>query len=265
MGGREFLPNRVAMSRARTAAMNALEIDELLPEAHTALGFVRWRFDWDWAGADRAFRRAIELNPNSPDVHFGYVAYLTPMGRFQEGMAHAKRAIELDPLTPQWRRRIGQVYIFSRQYDEALDAFREALEFDPDRAGVHYWFGWIYREKGMYEEAIAEFRKALGDGPPPPPVVGHLGNAYARAGRVREARECLRELKQRSKVDTVGTYAVAFIHAGLGEKEQAFEWLEKAYAERDQGMLYLKVDPTLDPLRSDPRFQDLLRRMRFPL
>ena len=116
----------------------------------------------------------------------------------------------------------------------------------------------------MYEEAIAEYRKELGDGPRYPPVVGHLGNAYARAGRVREARECLRELKQRSKVDTVGTYGVAFIHAALGEKDEAFEWLEKAYEERDQGMLYLKVDPTLDPLRSDPRFQDLLRRMNFP-
>jgi TolB-like protein/Tfp pilus assembly protein PilF len=264
MGGREFLPNREAMSRARTAAMKALEIDESLPEAHMALGWVRARFDWDWAGADRSYRRAIELNPNSPDAHFGYSLYLGPMGRFQEGIAHAKRAVELDPLTPQRRRRIGQLYFFSREYDQALGAFREALEFDPNLGGFHFYLGWIYREKGMYEEAVAEFRKELGDGPRGPLVVGHLGNAYARAGREREARECLRELKQRSKVDTVGTYEVAFIHAGLGEKDEAFDWLEKAYAERDQGMLYLKVDPALDPLRSDRRFEDFLRRMNFP-
>jgi TolB-like protein/Tfp pilus assembly protein PilF len=264
LGGHEFLSNKEAMSRARTAALKALEIDETVPEAHMALGWVRAVFDWDWAGADRAFRRAIELNPNSPDAHFGYSGYLAPMGRFQEGMAHAQRALELDPLTPQRRRRIGQMHYFSRQYDRALGTFRAALEFDPELGGAHFWLGWIYREKGMFEEAIAEFRKALGDEPRQPPTVGHLGNAYARAGRVREARECLRELKQRSKVDTVGTYEVAFIHAGLGEKDEAFEWLEKAYADRDQGMLYLKVDPTLDPLRSEPRFHDLLRRMNFP-
>jgi tetratricopeptide (TPR) repeat protein len=264
LGGHEFLSNKEAMSRARTAALKALEIDETVPEAHMALGWVRAVFDWDWAGADRAFRRAIELNPNSPDAHFGYSGYLAPMGRFQEGMAHAQRALELDPLTPQRRRRIGQMHYFSRQYDRALGTFRAALEFDPELGGAHFWLGWIYREKGMFEEAIAEFRKALGDEPRQPPTVGHLGNAYARTGRVREARECLRELKQRSKVDTVGTYEVAFIHAGLGEKDEAFEWLEKAYADRDQGMLYLKVDPTLDPLRSEPRFHDLLRRMNFP-
>ena len=125
-------------------------------------------------------------------------------------------------------------------------------------------FGWIYREKGMYEEAIAEFREALKKEPGAAAIVGHLGNAYARAGRVREARDCLRQLKQRSDVETVGTYGVAIIHAGLGEKDQAFEWLEKAYEVRDQGMRFLKVDQTLDPLRSDPRFQDLLRRMNFP-
>ena len=130
--------------------------------------------------------------------------------------------------------------------------------------GIHYLFGWVYREKGMYEEAIAEFRELLKQNPRAAAALAHLGNAYARAGRVREARECLRQLKQRSDVEPVETYSLAMIHAGLGEKDQAFEWLEKAYEERDQGLLFLKVGPDLDPLRSDPRYQDLLRRMNFP-
>jgi tetratricopeptide (TPR) repeat protein len=171
--------------------------------------------------------------------------------------------VELDPLTP-WRRfGIARVYIFTRQFDQALRAYREVLEFDPNMSS-HFTLAWIYREKGMYEEAIAEFREILKQDPGAAAALGHLGNAYARAGRVREARECLRKLKQRSNADKVGTYEVAFIHAGLGEKDQAFEWLEKAYEARDQGLSFLKVDPTLDPLRSDPRFQDLLRRMNFP-
>jgi pentatricopeptide repeat protein len=116
----------------------------------------------------------------------------------------------------------------------------------------------------MYEEAIAEFRELLKQNPRAAPALADLGNAYARAGRVREARECLRELKQRSDVETIGNYPIAMIHAGLGEKDQAFEWLEKAYEVRDLGVTFLKIDPTLDPLRSDPRFQDLLRRMNFP-
>jgi tetratricopeptide (TPR) repeat protein len=170
--------------------------------------------------------------------------------------------VELDPLTPGRRHGIVWAYFYARQFDQALRVYREALEFDPN---MHWriMFGCIYREKGMYEEAIAEFRESLKK-PGAAFGLGHLGNAYARAGRVREARECLRKLKQRSNADKVGTYQVALIHAGLGEKDQAFEWLEKAYEERHQGLSFLKVDPALDPLRSDPRFQDLLRRVNLP-
>jgi tetratricopeptide (TPR) repeat protein len=244
--------------------MKALEIDESLPEAHTALAQVQSRLDWNWAGAERGFKRALELNPNSADAHAGYSFHLAQMGRSEESMAHAKRAVELDPLTLERRHHIARVYFLARQFDQALRVEREALEFDPNLTN-HFMFGWIYREKGMYEEAIAEFREALKKNPGGAAyIVAHLGNAYARAGRVREARECLRQLKQRSDVEAVGTYGIAIIHAGLGEKDPAFEWLEKAYEERDQGLSFLRVDATLDPLRSDPRFQDLLRRMNFP-
>ena len=243
--------------------MTALEIDESLPEAHFDLAQVQGRLDWDWAGAERGYKRALELDPNSADAHDRYSFHLAIMGRFEEGIAHAKRAVELDPLTPGHRLGIGRAYFFARQFDQALRAAREALEFDSN-PGIHYLFGWVYREKGMYEEAIAEFRELLKQDPRAAAALAHLGNTYARAGRVREARECLRQLKQRSDVETVATYGIAIIHAGLGEKDQAFEWLEKAYEVRDQGMGFLKVDPDLDPLRSDPRFQDLLRRMNFP-
>jgi serine/threonine-protein kinase len=256
------LSNRDALSRARTAAMTALEIDESLPEAHFDLAQVQGRLDWDWAGAERGYKRALELDPNSADAHGWYSFHLIIMGRFEEGIAHAKRAVELDPLSGG-RLGIGRAYFFARQFDQALRAAREALEFGSN-PGIHYLFGWVYREKGMYEEAIAEFRELLKQKPRAAAALAHLGNAYARAGRVREARECLRQLKQRSDVEPVETYGVAIIHAGLGEKDQAFEWLERAYEVRDQGLLFLKVGPDLDPLRSDPRFQDLLRRMNFP-
>jgi eukaryotic-like serine/threonine-protein kinase len=257
------LSNRDALSRARTAAMTALEIDESLPEAHFDLAQVQSRLDWDWAGAERGYKRALELDPNSAAAHDKYMFHLTIMGRFEEGIAHAKRAVELDPLTPRHRLGIGRAYYFARQFDQALRAAREALEFGSN-PGIHYLFGWVYREKGMYEEAIAEFRELLKQDPRAAAALAHLGNTYARAGRVREARECIRQLKQRSGVETVETYGVAMIHAGLGEKDQAFEWLEKAYEMRDQGLSFLKVGPELDPLRLDARFQDLLRRMNFP-
>jgi eukaryotic-like serine/threonine-protein kinase len=261
LGINGFLSNREANTRVRTAAMRALEIDESLAEAHTALAGVRWLLDWDWAAADRQFKRAIELNPNSADAHDDYNFYLLAMDRLEEALAHGRRVVELDPLTP-WRRQcIGLAYYFARQFDEALSAFKAAMEVDPDLR-FHFYVGWIYREKGMYEEAIAEFRKGLESTPGRPHLLGHLGNAYARAGRAREARECLRKLKDRSRDENVGTYEVAFIHAALGEKDEAFEWLERAYVERNQGMAFLRVDPPIDPLRSDPRFERMLRRMK---
>jgi tetratricopeptide (TPR) repeat protein len=255
------LPNREALSRARTAAMTALQIDESLPEAHIDLAQVQSRLDWDWAGAERGFKRALELDPNSADAHRWYGYHLAQMGRSEESIAHAKRAVELDPLTPMNRGALARVYFMARQFDQGLRVEKESSQFKSELGNLHF-FGWVYREKGMYEEAIAEFREALKQNPRA--GLAHLGNTYARAGRVREARECIRQLKQRSDVEPVETYGIALIHAGLGEKDQAFEWLEKAYELRDQGMSFLKVEPPLDPLRSDPRFQDLLRRMHFP-
>jgi serine/threonine-protein kinase len=254
-------PYREAYSRAKQAATRALELDETLPEAHTALATAVLFLDWDWARAERGFTRAIELNPNSADAHQGYGLYQMNLGSVRGGIAQEKRAVELDPLATLRHAGLFLGYYFGRQYDQALEPLREAMELDPSFS-PHLFLGWIHRERGMYEKAVDEFEKAKAS--VRLHALGHLGNAYARAGRAREARECIRELKERLAEEAVGAYEIALVYAGLGQKDLAFEWLERAYGERDKGMLSLKVDPPLDPLRSDPRFQDLLRRMNFP-
>ena len=240
------LPYLEASSKAKTAATKALEIDETLPEGHTALAQAVLNLDWDWAGAERGYKRAIELNPNSAEAHDGYRLYLSFVDRSQEAIEHAKRAVELDPL---WARRhvgLAVAYLLDGQFDQARRSLTEASELDPN-SSTHFWLAVIHREEGMYEEAIAEFGKSAASGRTPAHVLGHLGNTYVRAGRVKEARECLRELKERLKGDIRGLYEVALIYAGLGEKDQAFEWLERAYEEHDQGLIFLQVDPPLDP------------------
>jgi tetratricopeptide (TPR) repeat protein len=262
LGEFDMLHARQAHSRAKTAATKALEIDPTLPEGHLALAYAA-HLGWDWAGAQRGFERAIELDPNSADSHAAYGRYLMEVGRRpREAIEHMRRAVELDPMSSGRRANLGWAYYYDRQYDEAIGMGREALEFGRDPIIMDFRV-LSYREKGMYEEAIAEMRKQ-----PRPAIalLSHLGNTYARAGGVGEARECLRKLKERARdSNVVGAYATALIHAGLGEKDEAFKWLERAYEELDKGMAFLRVDPTLDPLRSDPRFQDLLRRMNFPI
>ena len=254
------IPYREGYSRSRTAATRALQLDETIPEAHSALAMTMVFVDWDWAGAERELKRALELNPASAEAHDLYGFHLVVLGRRKEGIEHAKRALALDRLSLSCRVHLFFAYYLDRQYDQALGQVREFLQFDDDNPQAPGFRALIYREKGMYEEALAESRKvATNQG-----CEGHLGNLYARAGRVREARECLREIRQRVDEHGVGAYSMALVHAGLGEKDEAFEWLERACEVRDQGVVFLKVDPPLDPLRSDPRFQDLLRRMRFP-
>jgi serine/threonine protein kinase/tetratricopeptide (TPR) repeat protein len=258
------LAYREAFSRAKTAARKAIAIDETLPEGHAALADAVLRLDFDWTGAEREYERALELNPSSAAAQGADGLYLGQVGASEEGVQHARRAVELDPLSPMRHFALFQLYYFGRQFDRALEALREATQLNPDFGLPHFFLGWIHREKGRYEEAIAEFGEISEEGRTSPAILGHLGNTYARAGRVREARECLRELQDRLEEESFGVYEVALIYAGLGEKDHAFEWLERAYEEHDKGLIYLKVDPPLDPLRSDPRYEDLLRRMNFP-
>jgi len=256
------LPYREAFSAAAAAATSAIEIDETLPDAHAELAWAMLNLDWDWAAAEHEYERALQLNPNSAHAHIGYGHYLALVGHAQEAVAHCERAVELDPLSAETRSGLAWCYVFASRFEKALDVHRQASEMAGTPPGSGFQGAWILRELGSYEPAIAAY---LGT---PEAIrrhmLGHLGNTYARAGRMTEARECLQELQGIVEKDGIGTYEVALIYAGLGEKDQAFQWLDRAYREHNKGLIFLKVDAPFDALRPDPRFQDLVRRMGFP-
>lgn len=245
--------------KSKAAAEKAIEIDGNLAEAHSVLAEDLVGLDWDWAAAGNEFRRALELNPNSGPVHSSYALYLARLGRSPEAISEAERGLQLDPISLVAHHTVAYCYYNARQYDRALDQIRKASELNlvsPD-SWVHWILGIIYREKGNYEKAIEEFRIL----PDSPHVLGHMGNAYARAGQRAEASETVSKLKEYVQKDGVGTYEIALVYAGLGDKDEAFAWLEKSYKVHDEGLTWLKLDPGVDPLRSDPRFQSLLHRV----
>lgn len=252
LGGWRQWPVREAFAKGKEAAEKAIQIDDRLGEAHAALAFALVRLDWDWAGAEREFNRAIELNTNVG--HASYSLYLLQVGRTQEGLAQAQQAIEVDPLSQRTLGEAAFIYYLARNYDEAVEVARRGA------GKPSFWLAIALEQKGKYEEAIANLTQ-LGDSAA---VRGHLGHIYAVAGKTAQAQEILRELQRREQKEHVGSYEVAFIYAALGKKDLAFQWLDKAYAQHDTGLTYLKVDPCLDPLRSDSRFQSLVRRVGLP-
>jgi serine/threonine protein kinase/tetratricopeptide (TPR) repeat protein len=260
-----FVDSKEGYPRAREAALKALEIDDSLAEAHTSLVFVKTFYDWDWSGAERESQRAIELNPRYATAHQWYGDALIQMGRLQEAIAEEKRAVELDPFSLVINRDLGDALYLARQYDQAIEQYRRTLELDPNFITVHGGLGAAYLHKSLYKEGIAEFEKELAISPHSAYPLAGLGYAYAVTGRRAEAQKLLDQLNQLSKQEYVPAVFRAQIYAGLGEKDQAFEWLEKSYEDRSiANLAEIKVDPQFDPLRSDPRFQDLLRRMKLP-
>ncbi len=264
LGEYKLLPAKEAFPRAREAVERALELDETLAEAHTTLAEIKESYDWDWPGAGREFRRAIELNPGYPSAHQWYSAFLSFQGRHEEALAEGKRAQELDPLSLIINMDMGQKLTYAGQPDSAVEQLRKTVEMDTNFAQGHYAFGKAYLRKGNFAEAIVEFQKARTLSPNDTRYAGALGHAYARAGRNSEARKVLNELMAQSERRYVSWYSIACIYAGLEEKDEAFASLGKAYEQHDTGLVHLKVEPLLDPLRSDPRFQDLLRRVGLP-
>jgi TolB-like protein/Tfp pilus assembly protein PilF len=253
-----------AFPKARTAAEQALKIDDSLAEAHSALATCLASYDWDWPGAEHEFRRALQLNPNYATAHYFYgFFYLVPMGRLDDAIAEMKRAQELEPLSLIINTNYGATLTAARRYDEAIAQIHKALEINPDFGVAHLRLSVAYAYQGRYDEAIAEGQKARELLSPSPSAPSTLGNVYAMAGRKAEAQKVLDELKEQSKTRYVPAAAIASIYAALGDKEQAFAWLGKSYEERNFALPGIK-NASWDPLRSDPRFADLLRRMGLP-
>ncbi|MFQ5926898.1 MAG: tetratricopeptide repeat protein, partial [Terriglobia bacterium] len=251
-------------ARAKAAATKALELDATLAEPHTTLAYCLFFYDWDWLNAEREFKQAIELNPNYAKAHEWYGQYLTAMGRHEEAIAEAKRAQELDPLSLIINTSVGWTFYFARQYDQAIEQYRKTLEMDPNFVETRFGLRYAYLRKGMYDEAIAEWQREMKLLGRPEEKVAALGDTYAESGMRGVWQWRLENLKQAAKRRYVNPFLLAEIYTLLGEKDRAFEWLEKAYEEHAGFMYEFKEDPTFDPLRSDPRFQALLRRMRFP-
>jgi len=257
MGESGRMPYEKAFTRQKAEAIKAIELDDSLSEAHAELANTAMTVSWDWSTAAAEFRRALELNPNSATSHEKYAFYLVRTGHLPEALAEVQRSVALDPVSGSTFHAEGFIYYFSRQYDEAFRMTQTVRGLKINLPDWNFLTGDIYAEKGAYAESIREFTKS-GDGPY---SLGHLGNAYARAGQVDAAMKAISLLEDHVRKDGVGRYEIALVYAGLGRKNEAFKWLEESYSARDVGLLYLKVDPPLDPLRSDPRFDDLVRRV----
>ncbi len=252
-----------AFPKAKEAALKSLELDDTLAETHTSLARIKAEYDWDWSGAEREFQRAIELNPNYATTYESYGSVLSTMGRPEESIVNYKRALELDPLSPFNNAALGQAFFYTGQYDQAIDQLQKTLELDPKLGFARDFLASAYRRKGMVKEATAEREKHMVT--TDSSIWGQvlLAHSYAAAGKRPEAQKVLDKLNQRSTQEFVAADAMAGIYVDLGEKDKAFEWLEKGYERRSLGLagVDLKVDPEWDSLRSDPRFADLLRRM----
>ena len=256
-------PNEV-LPKAKAAALKALEIDETLAEPHVSLAHTKYFYDRDWAGADREFKRAIELNPNYSVAHHWYAIYLSVLGRQSEALAEIRRAYELDPLSLSINSWVGRILALAGRPDDALEHLKKTLELDPNFPLVHLRLGFVYEEKGMYDEAIAEFKQVLKLTGGRSIGVASLARGYAIAGKRQEAQETLAELLQMSKQRYVSPASIAMVYIALDNKDQAFAWLEKANDIRDLNVVRLKHDPRYQSLQSDPRYADLVRRMGIP-
>lgn len=255
------LPPAEAFPRARESASKAIELDETVGQAHAALAQVEFLWDWDWAAAEKEFKRAIELTPADPEIHHMYAHYLTAMGRFDEALAESQRLLELDPLSPASRNHLGWHYLYAHQFDQAIEQYKLVLALDPNFAEAHRQLAEVYGEKGRFDDAVTETVKRLD-------LIGRanevpaLQRAYAKLGWKGFWQERLALLQNRSKYSYMSPSGTASIYAALKDTSPALDWLERAYREHDHDLVYMKVDHTWDVLRSESRFKELLKRMR---
>ena len=259
LGNNGFWPPEKAYPKAKAVALKALEIDDKLAEAHASLAGIIDEYDWDFAGAEKEYKRAIELNPGYAIAHQYYGYYLANQGRHEEAMREIRTARGLDPLSPRISANVGLFLYYGRQYGQAVEELNKALEVDPNHTATYLFLGWAYEAMGKYKEALKCYHRAS--------LLGGRGSiliagCYALMGKRGEARKILSDAIEHSKKNYVPATAVAWIFSALGERDQAFAWLEKGYRERDPYLLmYLRNLHYFDSLRSDPRFTDLLRRI----
>ncbi len=258
------IPPGAARLRAKEAALKALEIDDKLAEAHTSLAYAMVLFDWDWPGAEKEFKRAVELDPNYLTGHHWYGLFLTLMGRFDEALRQIDLALKPDPLSMVMNSHKGWILYFAHRFPQAISQLRKALDIDPLYPLTYYFLGLAYLQDAMINDAIRAFQRAneLSEGHPG--LVAGLAQAYGAQGNMAEAGRFLDQLQEMSVRRYVSPYHAAGVYASLGDRDRAFELLERTYAERSGWMAHLKVDPAVDPLRSDPRFRDLFKRVGLP-
>ena len=259
-----YLPPRDYVEKWRAAAALALEFESSLANAHEAYAEINYYYDWNWPEAEKSFQQAISLNENYAEGYQWYTWFLLAMNRPQEAHTTIRRALEVNPLAINAYLTASDVFYFSRRYDEAITQLKELLELSPKASFAHSRLSWNYLQKGMFDDAITEMETAVTLAPKVTEHMWKLGYAYGVAGRHAKAREILVQMHDLAEQQYVHAYAFALIHLGLGDNDAALGWLEKAYQDRNSWMVYTNVSPQLDPLRSDPRFQDLLRRMNFP-
>ena len=261
LGFYNFAPPKEAFPKAKEAAQKALKIDDTIAEAYASLAFVQLYYDWDWKNAYENFKKAVKLSPGYPTAHHWYAEYLLVVGRIEEAFVESKRALELDPFSLVINVLLGWAFHYSYQYDQAIEQYLKTLEMDPNFAPAHYFLGLTYVQKAMFDEAIEEFKKAkaiFGDSTLTNAALWH---AKARRGKIDEVEKVLDEMAKISRQTYFPLYYKAAIYADVGDNDRAFHWLEKCFEERDMWLALLKVDPIWSNLQSDPRFNELLKKM----
>ena len=253
-----------AISEAKTAAVKAIELDPTLAEAHVALGHIKLWLDWNWPAAELEFKQGIGLNGRSALAHDQYAMYLAAMGRPSDAVAEVKRAQDLDPLSPIVNTDLGWCLLYARRTAEATEQFRKTLELDPNNVSAHWGLGASYTAQRLYQAATTELKKALSLSEGSPILVGQLGFVYGLSGTQAEATRTLAQLKMLADRQYVPSSATALVHAGLGDKAQALDLLDRAYEEHDFSLIFLEVAPWFESLRGEARFEQLARRMQLP-
>jgi len=250
-----------AFPKAKAEATRALEIDDSLAEAHISLAYALFRGDWNWAESEKEFRQALLLNSRSAQAHQWYANLLVAVGRTDEAIAHTKLAVELDSTSLIIRSHFGFVYFFAHKYDDSIAACQKVLELDPTFFAARRYLGQAYAQKGKYEQAINEFQRAVAASGGSPLMKAELAHAYALAGKKDEAKKILAELQQLSAQRYISPYSIALVYSGLGNKDETFNSLERAFQDRADYLVFLKVDPRFEWLHGDARFASLLERI----